>query len=76
MPGQPFQMPASLKLHFSIQPIVRSDNIQMHQLTPALKPFHVVNITLNLVSGNRLAWQQRKAESFTVTSKMLSVLAV
>lgn len=44
-----------------------NDNLQMHNLSPDLKPFHVVNIALNLVSGRRLAWQQRKAESFTVT---------
>src|SRR5260370_24677284 len=44
-----------------------SDNLQMHDLQPNLKPFHVVNIALNLVAGRRLAWQQRKAESFTVT---------
>jgi hypothetical protein len=30
-------------------------------------PLHVVNMTLNLVRGARLAWQQRKAESFTVS---------
>jgi hypothetical protein len=30
-------------------------------------PLHLLNIALNLVSGDRLAWQQRKAESFTVT---------
>ncbi len=30
-------------------------------------PFHVVNQTLNLVSGGNLAWQQRKGESFTAT---------
>lgn len=45
-----------------------SDNLRMAQLTPSLKPFHVVNITLNLVSGKRLAWQQRKAEPFTVSA--------
>jgi hypothetical protein len=28
-------------------------------------PMHVVNIALNLVAGEKLAWQQRKAESFT-----------
>jgi hypothetical protein len=44
-----------------------TDNIQMSDLKPELKPFHVVNITLNLVAGKRLAWQQRKAESFTVS---------
>ena len=44
-----------------------TDNIEMAALTPELKPFHVINITLNLVSGERLAWQQRKAQSFTVS---------
>jgi len=44
-----------------------NDDLPMHELEPRLRPFHVVNITLNLVSGKRLAWQQRKAESFTVT---------
>ncbi|MEK6321256.1 MAG: patatin-like phospholipase family protein [Acidobacteriota bacterium] len=29
------------------------------------KPLHVVNMALNLVAGENLAWQQRKAESFT-----------
>jgi hypothetical protein len=32
-----------------------------------LKPLHVVNVTLNLVQSQRLAWQQRKAESFTIS---------
>jgi Patatin-like phospholipase len=45
----------------------KSDNILMADLKPELKPFHVVNMTLNLVAGKRLAWQQRKAESFTVS---------
>jgi hypothetical protein len=46
---------------------VQSDNFQMHRLDPDLKPFHVMNLTLNLVSSKRLDWQQRKADSFTVT---------
>ena len=29
---------------------------------------HVVNMALNLVGGKRLAWQQRRAESFTATA--------
>jgi len=33
----------------------------------ARKPLHVVNMALNLVAGHNLAWQERKAESFTVT---------
>jgi hypothetical protein len=43
----------------------QSDNFPMHQL--ARRPFHVVNVCLNLVAGDRLAWQQRKAASFTMT---------
>ena len=31
------------------------------------RPFHIVNIALNLVRSERLAWQQRKAQSFTVS---------
>ncbi|MBV9065347.1 MAG: patatin-like phospholipase family protein, partial [Methylobacteriaceae bacterium] len=31
------------------------------------RPFHVINIALNIVSTKRLAWQERKAEPFTVT---------
>ncbi len=30
-------------------------------------PLHVINVTLNLVGGDNLAWQQRKAESFTMS---------
>jgi hypothetical protein len=54
-----------------------SDNIRMIELWPpsrprsrdlaAWRPFHVINIALNLVATENLAWQQRKAESFTVT---------
>jgi hypothetical protein len=42
-----------------------NDNVRMADLPP--KPLHVVNATLNLVKGENLAWQQRKAESFTST---------
>ncbi len=45
----------------------QSDNIALHKLDPSLKPLHVVNVTLNLVATRRLAWQQRKAESFTMS---------
>jgi hypothetical protein len=34
---------------------------------PGWKPFHIVNIALNIVSTKRLAWQERKAESFTAS---------
>jgi hypothetical protein len=47
------------------------DNLQMAELAqkngPIQKPMPVVNITLNLVHGGNLAWQQRKAQSFTVS---------
>jgi hypothetical protein len=48
------------------------DNIRMHKLWRpgpgiAARLFHVVNITLNVVHSTNLAWQQRKAETFTMT---------
>jgi hypothetical protein len=42
------------------------DNVRLHELR-ANRPLPVFNLTLNLVSGENLAWQQRKAESFTAT---------
>jgi uncharacterized membrane protein YhdT len=45
----------------------RTDNFNLKNLTPSIKPFHVVNMALNLVSGERLAWQQRRAASFTAS---------
>ena len=48
-----------------------ADNIAMAQLWPPeagqWRPFHVVNIALNVVNSKRLAWQERKAEAFTAT---------
>ena len=32
------------------------------------RPLHIVNIALNLVGGEELAWQDRKAQSFTISS--------
>ena len=47
------------------------DNLAMTELASppggSQKPFHVINIALNLVHGENLAWQQRKALSFTVS---------
>jgi hypothetical protein len=42
------------------------DNLKMKELR-GCRPFHVVNIALNLVGGKDLAWQDRKAETFTVS---------
>ena len=48
-----------------------NDNVPLHQLAqpdqPVKKPFHVLNIALNLVRSQNLAWQQRKATSFTAS---------
>lgn len=33
------------------------------------QPFHILNITLNLVSARNLSWQERKAASFTVSPR-------
>jgi Patatin-like phospholipase len=47
------------------------DNPRVHQLWPHLdgqrRLFHVINIALNIVATRNLAWQERKAESFTVS---------
>ncbi|MBV8650454.1 MAG: hypothetical protein JO255_03240, partial [Alphaproteobacteria bacterium] len=47
------------------------DNPRMTQMWESdrgsTRLFHVVNMTLNLASTRKLSWQQRKAESFTVT---------
>ncbi len=42
------------------------DNFELHKLSPE-KPLHVINGALNLVKGEQLAWQERKAESFTMS---------
>src|SRR6201993_315552 len=48
-----------------------NDNIKMRDLWLQEKfngkLMHVVNIALNLVSGEKLGWQERKAQSFTVS---------
>src|SRR5262249_15195331 len=58
-----------------------NDDPRMHQLWPPCdakscwpnrdadewRPFHIVNLTLNIVSSKRLAWQERKAAPFTVS---------
>jgi hypothetical protein len=52
------------------------DNVAMNRLMQGKdlplcdltqKPFHVLNATLNLVGGDKLEWQDRKAESFTMS---------
>jgi hypothetical protein len=45
------------KVYSKITPNIRGKN----------KLFHIVNITLNLVKGDNLAWQERKAASFTIS---------
>ncbi len=55
------------------------DDVELFETSPAAEAwkatgkkgrrlFHVVNMALNLVSGDELAWQERKAESMTATS--------
>ncbi len=53
-----------------------SDNLKLHDLwsepdddgaAECGHPLPIINTTLNLVRGERLAWQQRKAESFSMT---------
>ena len=42
------------------------DNVKLGDLATE-KPLHVLNGALNIVRGQQLAWQQRKAESFTMS---------
>ena len=44
------------------------DLVELHQPDHPTKPLHIVNMALNLVGGKNLAWQQRKAESFTASA--------
>jgi len=47
-----------------------NDNIQLRDLAPhaeVRRPLHILNIAINLVRGDNLAWQQRKAQSFTAS---------
>jgi Patatin-like phospholipase len=46
------------------------DNPRMAEVVPRTgenRLFHVINTTLNVVSSNNPAWQERKAESFVIT---------
>jgi hypothetical protein len=48
------------------------DNVALAELRDKAKgrgqrPFHIINMALNLVSGGKLAWQQRKADTFTAS---------
>jgi hypothetical protein len=43
-----------------------ADNVQLHRLR-GQRPFHIINATVNLVSGKNLAWQNRKAASFSMS---------
>lgn len=45
------------------------DNFAMKEApADSSTPLHIVNIALNVVATKKLAWQQRKAESFTVSA--------
>jgi hypothetical protein len=51
-----------------------ADNLPLQELrdpkNPALpqRPLHIINMALNLVTGDNLAWQQRKSETFTAST--------
>ena len=62
------QTAAKFRIAFlkSFTGFARDDDAPIARLR-GTRPFHVVNVTLNLVQTTRLAWQQRKAASFTVT---------
>jgi hypothetical protein len=43
------------------------DSITLQSLADSQAPYPIINATLNLVHGDRLAWQDRKAASFVFT---------
>lgn len=43
-----------------------ADNIEIHE-APRTGLFHVITMAMNLVDTNELAWQERKADSFTAS---------
>lgn len=48
-----------------------NDDIEIHKLAPkegSRGMLHVISVALNLTSGTDLAWQERKAESFTFSA--------
>lgn len=51
----------------ALWPAVRTGTREGRGRDEGMPPLHVVNQTLNLVSGRSLAWQQRQAASFAVT---------
>ena len=47
-----------------------ADNLRMHKLRPASgaqRLLPLINVTLNMLRDGKLAWQERKAESFSIT---------
>jgi hypothetical protein len=50
-----------------IRPMARPEDRKDKDDQTSRPPLHVVNVALNLTSGQDLAWQQRMAESFTIT---------
>ena len=49
-------------------PAVKTDAQRSRDRDESMPPLHVVNMTLNLVAGKSLAWQQRQAASLAVTA--------
>ena len=64
----PFVVPGT-SVHRMIDNRLRIDAAFPELLAPLRlgQPLHVVNICLNLTTGDELAWQERKGGSFTVT---------
>ena len=44
-----------------------TDDLPLWHLRRTRRPYHLINTTLNIVHGSRLAWQERKAASFLLS---------
>jgi Patatin-like phospholipase len=59
--------PASLRQPNRFTGFDVNDNVLLKDLHQVPRPIHVINLALNRVADSGLAWQERKAESFTVS---------
>ena len=47
--------------------VFKDDLVSLKDSLEQPRPLHIINVALNLVGGEELAWQDRKAQSFTIS---------
>jgi hypothetical protein len=66
-PGNEIKGLYKIGLKYLLDQVYPTEIIPCEYPLPPFKLMHVVNTALNLVHGKNLAWQQRKAESFSIS---------